>query len=164
MRHLLRLLLLIVIVALGTWLFYIGREHQVFLDNKTIEVGGQSFKALDLVHVSVNGGEPIEFMPRDRDITKAVGPTFKVKVEVMDEDGENAVKTIEKTLTPGFSKDMMLSLPLLVAERSDFILPPPTAQQPAPEETPASTEGLPAPSIGGSETPPSTETPPSSNP
>ena len=163
MRHLLRLLLFAVVVVVGTWLFYIGREHQVFLDNKTVEVGGQSFRALKLVKVSVNGGDPIEFMPRDRDMVKVVGPAFHIKVEVMDQFGENLEKTIEKDLTPGFEKDMMLSLPMLAADRADYILPPPTVQQAAePESAPEPTEGLPVPSLEG--TPPGETGPAPSTP
>lgn len=165
MRHVFRLMILAFFVALGTWLFYIGREHQVFLDNKSIEIEGRNFKALKLVKVSVNGGDFIEFMPRDRDLVKVVGPVFGIKVEVMDEFGESLEKTIEKELKPGFSKDMMLSLPLLAAEREDYILPPPTVQQAAePEEAPAPTEELPIPSSEPAAEPQPTETAPASKP
>ena len=127
MRTLQRFIVLCLILALSAWLFYIGREHQVFLDNKTIEVGGQSFRALAFVKVSVAGKPPVELMPRDRDVTAAVGPRFTVTVEVMDEFGEEVEKVIEKEMSPGFSWNMMLSLPLLAAGRDDFVLSPPTA-------------------------------------
>jgi hypothetical protein len=126
MRALQRFVALCLILALSAWLFYVGREHQVFLDNKTIEVGGQSFRALKFVKVSVAEKPSIELMPRDRDVTAAVGPRFTVKVEVMDEFGEEVEKVIEKEIAPGFTGNMMLSLPLLAAERDDFVLPPPT--------------------------------------
>jgi hypothetical protein len=147
MRHLLRLLLLAAIVALGIGLFYIGREHQIFLDNRTIEVDGQNFRALRLVRVSVNGGDPIEFMPRDRDLAKVVGPSFTFRVEVMDEFGEETEKVVEKELRLGFVKDVMLSLPLLAADRDDYILPPPTARAPAPEPEPENNDALAVPEV-----------------
>jgi hypothetical protein len=127
MRALQRIAALCLILLFSAWLFYIGREHQVFLDNKTIESGGQSFRALPFVRVSVAGKPPVELMPRDRDVAAATGPRFTVKVEVMDEFGEDVEKVIEKDLTPGFSGDLMLSLPLLAAGRNDFTLPPPGA-------------------------------------
>ena len=126
----------------------------MFIDNKTIEVGGQSFRALAFVKVSVAGKPPVELMPSDRDVTAAVGPRFTVMVEVMDEFGEEVEKTIEKEIVPGFSGNMMLSLPLLAAGRDDFILPPPTAgtpvqtqpEAPVPGESePAASEALPNP-------------------
>jgi hypothetical protein len=147
MRHFLRLLILAAVVALATWLVYTGREHQVFLDNKTIELDGRSFRALKWVKISVNEGEPVELMPRDRDLALVVGPAFKIRVEVMDEWGEEVEKTIDRELTPGFSRDMMLSMPLLAADWEDWILPSPTAQQAAAaaaeDETPPDAE-LPA--------------------
>jgi hypothetical protein len=144
MRALQRFVALCLILLLSAWLFYIGREHQVFLDNRTIEAGGQSFRALPFVKVSVAGKPPIELMPRDRDVMTAVGPRFTVRAEVMDEFGEEAERTVEREIAPGFSGNMMLSLPLLAAGRDDFILPPPTAgAPPARPEAPVSGESEP---------------------
>jgi hypothetical protein len=128
-----RVAALIVVLLVSVGLFYIGREHKVFLDNKTIEVEGQSFRALKFVRVTVADNPSVELMPRDRDLSKVVGPSFKLKVEVLDEFGEEVEKTIEKELKPGFDKDMMLSMPLLAADRNDYILPAPTVQAPPPE-------------------------------
>jgi hypothetical protein len=125
MRALQRLAALCLVLLLSAWLFYIGREHRVFLDNKTIEAGGETFRALAFVRVSVAGNPTVELMPRDRDVAAAAGPRFTVRVEVMDEFGEEVEKVIEKEIAPGFSGDMMLSLPLLAAGRDDFVLPPP---------------------------------------
>jgi hypothetical protein len=147
MRALQRIVALCLVLLLSAWLFWIGREHQVFLDNKTIEVGGggggENFRALAFARVSVAGKPSIELMPRDRDVAAAVGPRFTVRVEVMDEFGDEVQKVVEKEIAPGFAGDMMLSLPLLAAGRDDFVLPPPTAASvpdaqsdpPAPEES-----------------------------
>ena len=137
MRFFQRAVLVALLIALGTWLFYIGREHQVFLDNKSIERDGRNFRALEQVNVSVNGGKAVELLARDRDVAKAVGPVFSLKVEVLDFLGGDVEKTIELELHPGFGGDMMLSLPLMAAGREDFVLPPPTlaaraADEPAP--------------------------------
>ena len=133
-RALQRIGILCFFVALSVLLFYIGREHQVFLDNRTMEVEGNSFRALKFVKVTINDSQPVELMPRDRDLVKVVGPSFRLKVEVMDEFGEEVEKVIEKKLTPGFSKGMMLSMSLLASGRDDYILPPPTNRGPPPEQ------------------------------
>ena len=125
MRIFQRLVVLALLIALGTWLFYIGREHQIFLDNKSIERDGKNFKALEQVNVSLNGGEPIELLARDRDVTVFVGPKAKVKIEVFDSMGGDVERVVEIEIEPGFDKDLMLSIPLLAAQRTDFILPPP---------------------------------------
>ena len=126
-----RLALLALLIALGVWPFYIGREHQIFLDNKSIQRDGKNFRALEQVNVSVNGSAAVEMFPRDRDVAKAVGPAFSIRVEVLDSLGGDVEKVIELEVRPGFDKDLMLSLPLLAAGREDFILPPPGGQ-PAP--------------------------------
>lgn len=144
MRFLQRALALILLVALGVWLFYVGREHQVLLDNKAIELEGTTFKALQEVRVSVNGAEPVELYPRDRDMVKVVGPAFSLRVEI--EDPGSDVELVEREVRVGFGKDLMLSFPLMAASR-DFILPPPASQQtPAPEA--AASEDALAPGAG----------------
>ncbi|RRD64754.1 DUF6672 family protein [Fretibacterium sp. OH1220_COT-178] len=153
MRVLQRTVVLLALIALGVGLFYMGREHQVFLDNRTIEAGGATFRALEQVNVSVNGGEPIELLERDRDVVRTVGPTLSVRVEVLDSMGGDVERTVDLVLRPGFRRDLMLSLPLVAAGRDDFVLPPPTAQQTAPEAEPA-----PPPEEGIS--PPAAELPP----
>ena len=117
MRWFQRLVVLAALVLLGIWLFYIGREHQIFLDNKTLG----DFKALEQVNVSINGGEPVEIMTRERDVKKVVGPKFEIKAEVFNEDGE-LEKTVTKTVHVCFSKDIMINLPTFAAESGDFIV------------------------------------------
>ncbi len=130
MRFLQRTLLLAFFIALGTWLFYIGREHKVFLDNKTLDHEGQTFKALKYVNVTVNNtSSPVELMAKDRDVVKSVGALLKVQVDVMDEFGENVEKTISFDFNLGFRKDIMLSLPLIASGQNNFVLPAPTVHQ-----------------------------------
>ena len=137
MRLFQRLVVLALLIALGTWLFYIGREHQIFLDNKSIERDGKNFRALEQANVSVDGGPAIELLARDRDVAVSVGPKFTIRVEVLDSLGGDVEHVVELALEPGFAKDLMVSIPLLVAGRDDFILPPPGGvAAPASAETP----------------------------
>ena len=127
MRILQRAAVVLLIIALGTWLFYIGREHQIFLDNKSITRDDKNFKAFEQVNVSVNNGSKIELLARDRDMAKAVGPAFMLRVEILDSLGGDVAKEIEVQVRPEFNRDMLINIPLLAAGRSDFILPAPGA-------------------------------------
>lgn len=120
MRWFQRLVVLAALIALGVWLFYIGREHQIFLDNKTLG----DFKALEQVNVSINGGEISELMPRERDVRKVVGPEFEVKAEIFNENGE-IINRIAKKVKVNFSKDIMINLPAFAAGDENFIVPAP---------------------------------------
>ena len=120
MRWLQRIVLFVGLCLLGVWLFYTGREHQIFLDNKTIG----EYSALEQVNVSINGDRPVELMSRERDVRKAVGPIFELKAEAFDEEG-NIANTITKTIELDFSKDVMISLPALVGGAEEFIVSAP---------------------------------------
>ena len=122
MRWTQRLILIAALIALGGWLFYIGREHQIFLDNRTLN----GYKALEQVNVSVNGGEISELMPRERDVKKVVGPKFRVKAEVFDRNGD-IVQTLEREIKLCImSKDIMINFPVFVSSSDeDFIVPAP---------------------------------------
>lgn len=120
MRWFQRLVVLAALIALGIWLFYIGREHQIFLDNKT----SGDFKALEQVNVSINGGEISELMTRERDVKKVVGPEFEIKAEIFDDNGE-IINTITKKIKIDFSKDIMINLPTFAAGQENFIVPAP---------------------------------------
>ena len=120
MRWYQRIIVLAGLAALGFWLFYIGREHQIFLDNKAVN----DYKPLELVRVSINGGEAAELMPGDRDMRKTVGPDFELKAEILNDD-EEVINTITKKLKIGCSKDIMISLPVLAVGSEDFLMPSP---------------------------------------
>ncbi|MBQ7068570.1 MAG: hypothetical protein IJM82_05340 [Synergistaceae bacterium] len=120
MRWFQRLVLVAALIALGVWLFYIGREHQIFLDNKTFG----DFKALEQVNVSINNGETVELMPRERDMKKVVGSKFEIKAEVFDDKGEIS-NTITKIINLCFSKDIMINLPAFAGGAENFIVPSP---------------------------------------
>ena len=120
MRWLQRIIVVGGLCALGFWMFWIGREHQIFLDNKTLG----EYKALEQVNVIINGEKPAELMNRERDVRKAVGPKFELKAEVFDEDGK-IVNTITKTIEPKCSKDIMINLPALLGGAEGFIVPAP---------------------------------------
>ena len=120
MRWFQRLVVLAGLIALGIWLFFIGREHNIYLDNRTMG----EHKALEQVNVSVNNGKVSELLPRDRDVRKIVGMEFTVKAEIFDDKGE-IINTITKTIRPKCSKDIMINLPALAAGDEEFIIPAP---------------------------------------
>lgn len=120
MRWFQRLVVLVALIALGVWLFFIGREHQIYLDNRPLG----EYRALEQVNVSINGGETAELMTRERDVRKAVGVRFELKADVFDENGD-VVNTITRTIEPKCSKDIMINLPALAGGAEEFILPAP---------------------------------------
>ena len=70
------------------------------------------------MNVSVAGGEFVELLKRDRDVVKVVGPSFALKVEILDSMGGNVEQTLEWTLTSGFGKDLIINLPSATTTRA----------------------------------------------
>lgn len=122
-------------------MYYIGKQHTLLLDNKTVEINGVTYQAFSIVEVSVNRQDFLELAARDRDKALAMGQRHKVTVRYADSNFEE--HTVVKKFTLPHSWDMVLiSLPALVggASESDWLelFVPPTAAL-APIEEPAET-------------------------
>ncbi len=120
MRWTQRIILITGLAALGVWLFYIGREHQIFLDNKSFE----DYRPLEQVNVKINGGEVVELLPRERAVVKTVGAEFEFEAEIFGTDGK-IIRTLGKIIKPAFSRDIMINLPALASGSDNYILPAP---------------------------------------
>ncbi|AEE15788.1 DUF6672 family protein [Treponema brennaborense] len=96
-------------VLLLVCMFVTGRTHTLLVDNKAAEDG--SFTAVRGMEVTVNKGEPVEFMKGDRDKFTVKGQTVRLHVEFF--DGTEACDF--KVKIP-LSQDMvLLSIPKLLA-------------------------------------------------
>lgn len=126
-RNGIRTVLVLLLVGLGVVLFALGKEHQVFLDNKALAVGGAEVPALEAVRVTVDGGEPLEFAADDRDVAQTRGLRANLKLEVLDGNG-NVTKTVERSVSFSFEDRVMLSLPVLVQGGEGYRLPPPVVE------------------------------------
>lgn len=131
-RLLVRGVLAVVYAALMALAFVLGKGHTLLLDNKDSEDG--SVKAIESFTVSVNGGEPIEFMSGDRDLAKVRAQWHTIKINI---NGQ----IVEKKITIPLGLDMaLLSIPKLVAGVEPAVVPFVAANEPPPAEEPASTE------------------------
>ena len=66
-RTFIRIGLFIALVGFGFFLYNIGMEHQVLLDNKTVTVDGKSMEEIPYARLTIdnNTEEPIEFEAGD---------------------------------------------------------------------------------------------------
>ena len=127
-RTFIRIGLLIVLIGFGFFLYNIGMEHQVLLDNKTVTIEGKTLEEIPYARLTIdgNGENPFEFEAGDRDITKLIGSNHKLKLEILEEDQETVIKTVERNLPLGTTPSMMISLPAILAEAGDITIPMPT--------------------------------------
>ena len=92
-RLVIRLVLLSLLIVIGFFLYYYGKEHEILLDNKTVEINGKSYEAAEFVRITINGdaGKAIELYAKERDVVKVTGPNHTIKVEIVDEDSDKVI-------------------------------------------------------------------------
>ena len=102
-RLVIRIALVVLLVLLCFGLYYIGKEHDVYVDNKTVTIDGREYQEIEYLALVVNGDEKdsVEYFAGDRDVLKLQGPNHTLKIIVMDEDTEEVIKTVERKLSLG---------------------------------------------------------------
>ena len=76
-----------ILVAIAAVMFVIGRGHTVYIDNKTLEYNGETYKAYNRVNVFVNGERLAKLAAKERGKSTNIGQTFKMTIEVIREKG-----------------------------------------------------------------------------
>lgn len=115
-KLLIRLAVLAVLVAVGLSMTVIGRGHTIYLDNKTIEdYGGQEYKSLNHVNVTVKGEQAAKLDARERGMATWIGQNFKMTLEVTREKGgETEIREISLKL-PYDMDGIIINLPAVLA-------------------------------------------------
>ncbi len=107
---LIRIAFVLVLILIGVWMFFIGKQHTLLIDNKSVG----DIKALDAVYVRVDNGDEIEVMRRMRDQALVTGQSHKVTITYTDSSWNEV--TIEKKINIPLNENMMLlSVPVLLA-------------------------------------------------
>lgn len=135
-RLVIRIALVVLLVLLCFGLYYIGKEHDVYVDNKTVTIDGREYQEIEYLALVVNGDEKdsVEYFAGDRDVLKLQGPNHTLKIIVMDEDTEEVIKTVERKLSLGTIPAIMVSMPAIAEEAENIELPLPHLQQAAPAQ------------------------------
>jgi hypothetical protein len=113
-RFLIRTIALVVVLLFGVLMYFVGRQHTILLDNKTVTVEGKELRALQLVEVQVDNLEVLELASRDRDMAVVTMQRHKVTITYTDSDWNDISFTREFKVPVG--EDMsIISIPTLVA-------------------------------------------------
>ena len=91
---LIKILTVIVLIGIAVVMFLIGRGHTVYIDNKTLEYEGETYKAFNRVNVYVNGERVARLSARERGKALCMGQKITMTLEVTREKGDEA-ETLE---------------------------------------------------------------------
>ena len=81
-RLFIRLILVVLWIGLGALLFVKNRGHTVLLDNRNVEI--LELRAADMISVTVDGKNAMEFFRGDRNMVKVAGSRHTIRVEFSD--------------------------------------------------------------------------------
>ena len=83
-KWIIRIAAVVVLIVVGVIMSIIGRGHTIYLDNKTLEYGGQTYKAPYKVTITVGDEELTKLYDKERGSTTCLGQTFTVTLTVME--------------------------------------------------------------------------------
>ena len=80
---------LLILIVIAVVMFIIGRGHTVYIDNKTLDYEGETYKAFNRVNVYVNGERIGKLASRERGKSTNIGQSFTMTIEVTREKGND---------------------------------------------------------------------------
>jgi len=115
--------LVIVLIILGIFLFIIGKEHIVFIDNLELTVEGVTYTAEASYEVWVDGEKigRTTLAPGRRNAAYVSGPRHRIELQEI-KDGEPVGERIKKDfkIATG-TAEVIINIPALVAGSESFI-------------------------------------------
>ena len=146
-RLLFRLGAVAILIAIAACMFVIGRGHTVYIDNKTIEMNGETYKAPYRVNVYVKGEQIARLAARERGMTTNIGQSFKMTLGVIEEKGGDE-KMVDVSLKLPYNMDgIIVNVPAYLANlpqdvwMTEFISTPTEAEM-QDEQIPTDEEDL----------------------
>lgn len=110
-----RLVAILLVLLFAVFLFFLGRQHTILVDNKTVTVEGREYRALQLVEIQVDNQPGMELAARDRDKFVVTRQSHTVTITFTDSNWEE--KTLVRKIKIPLMEDMvMLLVPVLAAE------------------------------------------------
>ena len=145
-KWIIRIAAIVVLVVLGVIMSIIGRGHTIYLDNKTLEYDGQTYKAPYKVTVTVDGEQLTKLYDKERGSTTCLGQTFTVTLEIMEtKNGAEGVQTY-KIPIPKNMDGVIINIPGYLAGLpeeaylTEFV--PVATEEPDDSETPSGDDSL----------------------
>ena len=145
-KWIIRIAAVVVLIVLGVIMSIIGRGHTIYLDNKTLEYDGQTYKAPYKVTITVGGEELTKLYDKERGSTTCLGQTFTVTLEIMEtKNGAEEVQTY-KIPIPKNMDGVIINIPGYLAGLpeeaylTEFV--PVATEEPDDSETPSGDDSL----------------------
>lgn len=102
-RWIIRGCTLLVLLGIAALMFLIGRGHTVYIDNKTLEYGGNTYDALQKVEVYVGEERLSKLGKRERTMSTVIGQSFEMRlINTVNKGDDPTEVTVKLTLPYGW--------------------------------------------------------------
>ena len=106
-----RICAVLVLILIAACMMVIGRGHTVYLDNKTLEYGGQTYTAPYKVTVTVRGEQVAKLYAKERGSADNVGQNFEMTLKVMQEKNGDETTATYKVKLPYKLDGVVINIP-----------------------------------------------------
>ena len=103
-RLLFRLGAIALLVVIAACMMVIGRGHTVYVDNKSLDYNGETYKPYYRATVYVNGERISKLQPKERTSATNIGQSFSMTLELIKEKGQDA-ETVDISLKLPYKLD-----------------------------------------------------------
>lgn len=113
-----RIVAILIILLLGFAMSRIGKQHTVYIDNKTVTVQGEEFKAINEISIQVDKQDAFDSYKRERTQSLVVGQKHSITVSYTDDDWNEVV--LERDFKIPYSEEaLVFSIPAFLSYPDD---------------------------------------------
>lgn len=111
----------LVLILIAAAMFYVGRGHTVYFDNKTFEHEGVTYPSVYRAAVIDHGKEVAKMMKRERGMATWIGQDFSMELAVTTEKDGEVVSYPLRIKLPYHLDGIVVNLPAMLAGLSPDI-------------------------------------------
>ena len=114
-RFFIRLATVLVLIGIAVLMYFLGRGHTVYFDNKKLEYDGVTYDTPYKVEVYVDGERAAKLYDKERGSSICIGANFKMELKVTQEKGGTETEETYSIKLPYDKDGLIVNLPGLMA-------------------------------------------------
>ena len=114
-RFFIRLATVLVLIGIAVLMYFLGRGHTVYIDNKKLEYNGTTYDTPYKVEVYVGGERIAKLYDKERGSSICIGANFKMELKVTQEKGGTETEETYSIKLPYDKDGLIVNLPGLMA-------------------------------------------------
>ncbi|MCK4259069.1 MAG: hypothetical protein KAX49_08830 [Halanaerobiales bacterium] len=121
-RKIIRISLVVLLIIFGVFLYSIGKEHKIYVDNKDFTIADITYSATTTYRVWIDGDEVGDVKKGKRKVAKIPGLGHKVVVEEIDGKELTGKKYEMKFRLKPSEVKVTINIPAMINEAKEWII------------------------------------------